>query len=163
MPIYLPAPQREARGPDGRGWNRLTYGLDSLDDQCALKPRCYTTLYESQDTRRARWGGYGYCNRAGACSTCPVLASAQQPKRNLDATVDRVLVRIRDVSVGTPTALIPGYVRIPYVMDDPDAGWDSPAHEWTWEDLSNVPGWKLGSRHWDDSGEGFWLERCAVG
>jgi hypothetical protein len=153
MPIFLPAPQRPACGPDGQGWNRLILH-DLAGDECALRPRTYATLVESQDTRRARYGGFGPCVRrnsrfatldAGTCDGCPVLAA---PTRELRAFTDRILVRIHPHD---------GWL---YLMNHPDRGWASFAYRWTWEEVARVPGWTLGDRHVDEHSDGFWLIRA---
>jgi len=51
MPIFLPAPAHQPTGPDGQGWNRLTVAAPAPSAQCALRPRTYAALAESQDTR----------------------------------------------------------------------------------------------------------------
>lgn len=147
MPIYLPAPAHQNGGPDGRGWTRLS--LASMGglagDECALRPRDYSHLRESQDTRRARYGGYGPCAADGKCETCPIFNAS--PLR-LPALTDRVLVRIgRDGS--------------PYLMNRPEDGWASVARRWTWQDLARLDGWEIGRRYRDEHSDGFWLERAA--
>lgn len=147
MPIYLPAPAHRNGGPDGKGWNRLAVNAMGalIDDQCALRPRDYSHLRESQDTRRARYGGYGPCTSAGNCIECPILQAA--PKR-LDSLDDRVLVRIHPVD-GRPC-----------LMNRPEDGWASLALRWTWQDLARLDGWEVGRRYHDEHGDGFWLERA---
>jgi hypothetical protein len=115
-------------------------------DECALRPLDYSHLLESQDTRRARYGGYGPCIADGACHACPIFQSASRTLTSLD---DRVLVRVdRD--------------GIPYLMNRPDCGWASVARRCTWQDLARLTGWSVGRAHRDSFGEGFWLERAAA-
>lgn len=147
MPIYLPAPAHRNGGPDGQGWNRVS--LASMGglagDQCALRPRDYSHLRESQDTRRARYGGYGPCVVGGSCQACPIFREAP---RTLAALGDRVLVRTH-----------PGDGSL-YLMSRPEDGWASLAKRWTWQDLARLDGWTVGRRHRDERGDGFWLERA---
>jgi hypothetical protein len=153
MPIYLPAPAHDRRGPDGQGWNRLSLNAGPVHaGQCALRPRSYATLRESWDTRRAQWGGFGPCGRAGYgrevpdCRTCPVLAGE---RRELHSFEPDVLVRvlIRDGQT----------IGEPHVMNRPGNGWESTSQVWTWQELARLEGWRLGRRHVDEHGEGFWL------
>ena len=143
MPIHLKVPAHRPGGPDGQGWNRISLG-SLAGDQCALRPRDYSHLRESQDTRRARYGGYGPCVSDGDCSNCPILNLAP---RHLDSLDDRVLVRIHS----------DGHL---YLMNRPDDGWTSSAKRWTWQDLARLEGWEIGRRHHDEHGDGFWLERA---
>jgi hypothetical protein len=149
MPIHLKAPEPALGGPDGRGWTRLSIGSMGalVMDECALRPRDYTHLRESQDTRRARYGGYGPCIGSGDCEQCPILQSAP---RHLDSLDDRVLVRIHP-SDGRP-----------YLMNRPEDGWASLGLRWTWQDLARLDGWEIGRRHRDEHGDAFWLERAAA-
>ncbi|MDX3345924.1 hypothetical protein PV387_03590 [Streptomyces sp. ME02-6987-2C] len=139
MPIHLTPPAYNPSGPDGQGWNRLSIGWQP-GAQCALRPRDWPTLFESRDTRRARWGGFGPCVRDGGdCGACPVLDRLKADRFTLDPEVigDEVLVLVDDDG----TARVPtgkGYFR-------PTA----------WTDLARLSGWKLGRRH----PEGFWLVR----
>lgn len=146
MPIHLKAPT-PTRPVDGRGWNRLSLNahIGPAADQCALKPRNFTSLYESQDTRRARWGLYGPCVTGGQCDTCPLLSG---PQARINALDTRVLARIHPHD---------GHV---YVVGDPDRGWASGAIRYTWSEIARLDGWELGRRHFDEHGEGFWLNRC---
>lgn len=148
MPIYLPAPVPRPGGPEGHGWNRLSIGsMGALaGDECALRPRTWAALRESQDTRRARYGGFGPCHRAGACDTCPVLRS---PQRTLDALDDRVLARIHPHD---------GHL---YLMNRPEDGWASGAQRWTWAEVARIDGWEIGRQHRDEHSDGFWLIRAA--
>jgi hypothetical protein len=145
MPIRLEGPQSSPRGPDGRGWNRISLaGWWTPSNQCALLPTDYTHLRESQDTRRARWGGYGPCTHDGGCESCPIFQAAPT---HLDALTDRVLVRIHPQDTHV------------YLMNRPEDGWASNAQRWTWSRLSRLEGWEVGERHSDEHSEGFWLIR----
>ncbi|MEX3101210.1 MULTISPECIES: hypothetical protein [unclassified Streptomyces] len=143
MPIYLPAPAHRPGGPDGQGWNRIALG-SLAGDQCALRPRDYSHFRESQDTRRARYGGYGPCIADGKCDTCPILRSAPH---TLTAFDDRILVRIHPVD------------GRPYLMNRPEDGWASLAKRWAWQDLARLDGWEIGRRYEDEHGQYFWIER----
>ncbi|MEU7737864.1 hypothetical protein AB0B51_33185 [Streptomyces griseus] len=149
MPIYLPAPAHRNGASDGQGWNRLSVAsMGGLaGDECALRPRDYSHLRESQDTRRARYGGYGPCVTAGNCEVCPIFRATPRTLPSLD---DRVLVRVHPVD------------RRPYLMNRPDDGWASLALRWTWQDLARLDGWEIGRRHVDEHGDGFWLNRCTT-
>jgi hypothetical protein len=146
MPIHLEAPKGHAHGPDGKGWNRLSMGghMGAPLAQCALRPTSYAALRESQDTRQARWGGFGACVSDGQCDTCPVFQTAPKELRALD---DRVLVRIH-----------PHDGRL-YLMNRPEDGWASGALRWTWAEVARLNGWEIGRRHHDEHSDGFWLER----
>jgi len=144
MPVYLPVPARNPRGPDGQGWNRLRVDADLSSDECALRPTSYATLVESRDTRRARYGGFGPCARDGQCGGCPVLNAKP---RTLQAFGDRVLVRVHDRDGDA------------HLMNRPEDGWASCGYRWSWADLSRLEGWDVGSQHHDEHGEGFWLTR----
>lgn len=146
MPIHLTAPAYQNGGPDGKGWTRLAINSMAVgvDDECALRPRDYSHLVESQDTRRARWGGYGPCISDGGCETCPIFKAAP---RTLTALTDRVLVRI-------------GQGGAPYLMNRPEDGWASVARRWTWQDLARLDGWTIGRTYRDKHSDGFWLERA---
>ncbi|MFI6290072.1 hypothetical protein ACIBEJ_00720 [Nonomuraea sp. NPDC050790] len=149
MPVYLPAPVRDAAGPDGRGWNRLSLNAGPVyDGQCALKPTSYATLWESQDTRRARWGGFAPCTgeTLGACGTCPVLRPPA--RRTLHSFEPDVLVRLLDAANG---------IWRPHVMNRPESGWESSSQRWTWWQLARLEGWRLGRQHTDEHSPGFWL------
>ncbi|QSI49976.1 hypothetical protein [Thermobispora bispora] len=145
MPIFLAAPAHRPTGPDGQGWNRLTAGIDP-SAQCALRPRSYAALVEGQDTRRARWGGYGPCIRGGDCDGCPIASAA--PRQLISFTPD-VLVRI--LPRGDRDEL--------HVMNRPDRGWDSGSVVWSWEQLARVVGWRVGRPHRDEHSDGFWLHQ----
>ena len=145
MPIYLQAPAYQPGGPDGKGWTRLSVasmgGL--MGDECALRPRDYSHFVEAQDTRRARYGGYGPCVAEGKCETCPINNAKPTTLRSLD---DRVLVRIH------PDGR-------PYLMNRAEDGGASLAQRWTWPNLARLEGWAFGPRHRDEHSNGFWLLR----
>lgn len=147
MPIYLPAPKHDPRGPDGQGWNRLGLHFATLkpQDQCALRPRDTKSLREMQDTRRARWGGYGVCPAKGACEGCAVFHDHFE----FDPLADRVLVRV-------------DHRGHAWLMDKPHAGWSSKAIPVTWQQLALIDGWQLGSDYRDKHSRGFWLVREPV-
>lgn len=150
MPLYLPAPAHDPRGPDGRGWNRLR--VESIvGDQCALLPHSYAALYEAQDTRRAAWGPFGPCHRAGACTGCPRFTQLRETRTLIAFPGPRVLVRLAG----------DGPIPQPHVMTDPDpaAGWASASTPMAWNELVRLAGWKLGRQHHDEHSAGFWLER----
>jgi hypothetical protein len=144
MPIYLPAPSHRNGGPDGQGWNRIALG-SLAGDQCALRPRDYSHLVESQDTRRAGYGGYGPCIADGKCETCPIFQAAPLDLQSLD---NRILVRVH-----------PHDGRL-YLMNRPEDGWASLGLRWTWQDLARLNGWEIGRRYRDEHSDGFWLERA---
>ncbi|MFD7205923.1 hypothetical protein [Streptomyces sp. NPDC059893] len=146
MPIRLPAPTPRPGGPNDQGMNRIALNPAALgvDDQCALRPRSFATLWESQDTRRARWGGFGPCVQDGDCPTCPIFRAEPQ---HLDAFASRILVRI--AADGRP-----------HLMNRAEDGWASLSIRWTWQELARLDGWTLGRRHHDEHSEGFWLEHA---
>jgi hypothetical protein len=153
MPIYLPAPAHNPRGLDGKGHNRLEV-WSLAGDECALQPWSYETFveqggtWEQRDTRRARYGGFGPCTRAGACDGCPIRATQNDTPVQLRAFTPRVLVRI-DPRDGSP-----------WLMNHPEKGWASFAYRWTWPALARLAGWTVGDRHSDEHGHGFWLTRA---
>lgn len=149
MPIYLPAPELPGRGPDGRGITRLSiWGVSTAE--CALRPTSYPSLFESHDTRRARYGGFGPCVGSGACDGCVVRT---KERRELRSFGPRVLIRLLErVSEDGRTVTVQ-----PHAMNKPEDGWDSFSYPWSWEELARLEGWKLGDRYRDEHGEGFWL------
>lgn len=144
MPVYLPAPQRDPRGPDGQGWNRLAI-LAQPRDQCALRPQTYAAWREAQDTRRAAYGHYGTCGRAGSCDGCP----RRDLTTTLEAFTPRVLFRLDPAQTG-----------LAFAVNHPDRGWSSWAQEWTWVDLLALEGWAFDGEHTDEHGRGFWLRKA---
>jgi hypothetical protein len=145
MPIFLAAPAHNPRGPDGKGWNRLSIG-SMAGDECALRPTDYPTMIEARDTRRAAYGGFGPCIRQGACQGCPIYAERTKPKE-LQAFTDRVLVRI-----WPPDGL-------PRLMNHPEKGWSSFCYQWSWSDLARLVGWRIGPLEADKHSRCFWLDR----
>ncbi|MFI6496865.1 hypothetical protein [Nonomuraea typhae] len=143
MPIYLDPPAYKPGGPDGRGWSRLSLSahMGQGEAHCALRPRSYGKLYESQDTRRASWPGFAACVHDGECGSCPVMKA--EPTRLLSFTQD-VLVRIDDRGR-------------PWLMDRPEQGWSSSAERWSWDEIARLQGWRLGGRCSDEHGDGFWI------
>ncbi|GGS84934.1 hypothetical protein GCM10010156_49440 [Planobispora rosea] len=144
MPIYLPAPAHDPRGPDGQGWNRMSISWGAVfRAQCALRPLYATKLFESHDTRRAAWGGFGPCLRDGDCTTCPVI----RPRRRLESFTERVLVRVLERDGRSEY----------HVMNRPEQGWASRSMTWRLDDLAVVDGWTWDGLHYDEHGRGFWL------
>ncbi|MFC4060203.1 hypothetical protein ACFOWE_18010 [Planomonospora corallina] len=144
MPIHLPAPRRDPRGPDGQGWNRMAISWGAIyPAQCALQPLTPTKLFESYDTRRAAWGGFGPCVRDGDCTACLVA----RPRRRLESFTERVLVRVLERDGRTEY----------HVMNRPEQGWASRSMTWTLPDLAVVDGWTWDGLHADENGGGFWL------
>lgn len=138
MPIHLPPPAFRPGGPDGQGWNRLSIGWQP-GAQCALQPTDWPTLFESQDTRRARWGGFGPCTKGGDCGACPVLERLNNERFTLseDIVGDEILVLVDEG--GRPSV-------------PTGRGYFEPV---TWGHLARLSGWTLGRRHH----QGFWLIR----
>lgn len=160
MPIHLRAPSHQPGGPDGQGWNRLSLNahISGDQDQCALRPRSFATLWESQSTTRARWGGYSPCASDGRCTDCPVFAALDDDPKWLPAHTDRVLVRLKE-SDNDGGGWLGAPAPVPYVVDDPDAGWASPRYRWTWTGLRRLRGWRVGRAHRDEHSDGFWLHK----
>lgn len=156
MPILLEAPTYKPGGPDGQGWNRLSLNahMGGSRNQCALRPRSYAALYESRDTRRARWGGFGRCTQDdGRCTTCPRLSSKSL---TMSAFTDRVLVRIL---VRAPGGIASSPVVELHLMNKPEDGWSSMSYRWTWDEIARLAGWRLDGQHRDEHSEGFWLRK----
>ncbi|WP_406178056.1 hypothetical protein [Streptomyces canus] len=161
MPIYLRAPEAPAGGPDGKGWNRLSLNAHGgFLAQCALRPRRWGALLESHDTRRAHWGGFGPCVNRGNCDECPVRTALHDRWTVVPVNAPRVLVRCEPVFA--PGTLFGGpdawRLWVTTGPDDQDYRERQP-RPWTWEDAVRVRGWDLGRPHFDEHGEGFWLER----
>ncbi len=155
MPVYLPAPQRDPRGPDGQGWNRLR--IESFwNDECALKPTTWQTLWIAQtDTRRASYGNFGYCGRKGDCDSCPVMARFTSERLTMPAYGSRT-----GRLIARPDPQRRGLV---HVFNNPDfADWGHWAWWWTWQELARVDGWEVGRGFWDEHGPGFWLIRTTA-
>ncbi|MER6632238.1 hypothetical protein ABT301_29160 [Streptomyces sp. NPDC000987] len=159
MPIYLRAPEAPAGGPDGKGWNRLSLNAHGgFPAQCALRPRRWGALLESQDTRRARWGGFGPCINRGHCDGCPVRTALHEQRTDVPVNAPRVLVRCEPVFAPGTLFGGPDTWRL-WVTTGPDDRDYRNRQPWTWEDATRVRGWDLGRPHLDEHGEGFWLER----
>ncbi|MGW0731894.1 hypothetical protein [Streptomyces sp. NPDC002851] len=161
MPIYLrePAPTRPA---DGKGYNRLSLNahMGFGGAQCALQPKSWATLYESYDTRRARWGGFGHCIRNGDCDTCSVFtASLDDSGERVPFNAPRVLVRIETAFPdGATSAAQP--VTTLWMTDRPDdPDYRTHGQQWTWLRLQRLRGWELGRQYRDQIGPGFWMLR----
>lgn len=157
MPVRLEAPQHRPGGPDGQGWNRLSLNAHLGADraQCALRPRSYAALRESQDTRRAGWGGFGPCDQDRAsCTGCPRLTA--RPK-TLRAFGDRVLVRLWERASTENGPAVQHPAPQPWLMDRPEEGWGSTGYPWTWSELARLAGWRIGRPYRDEHSDGFWL------
>ena len=140
MPIYLEENAFNPNGPDGQGRNRLRF--DTLDPQprCALRPRSYATLRESQNTSLAKWNGnFDLCKGGGQCSACPRL----KHQFALDAFTPDVMIRIDEQA------------RL-HAMDRPEDGWASYGRFVEWEDIAAVDGWRIG-KHGADAHSPFFL------
>ncbi|GGX36281.1 hypothetical protein [Streptomyces noursei] len=162
MPIYLPEPD-PTRPADGKGYNRLTLNahMGVGGAQCALLPQSYPTLLESRDTRRARWGGFGWCIRErGECRDCRIFASTLDgPERQVPFNASRVLVRIETAFLDE-AAFNARPVTALWMTDRPtDADYRTHGQKWGWSDLQRLKGWELGRQHRDEIGEGFWVHR----
>ncbi|WP_211303233.1 hypothetical protein [Streptomyces milbemycinicus] len=161
MPIYLPAPEAPAGGPDGKGWNRLSLNAHmGLPNQCALRPRRWGALLESQDTRRARWGGFGPCVNSGDCNGCALLKAINEQPTIVAVNAPRVLVRIEPIYAADDAVFNagPDGWRL-WVTTGPDDRDYRNRRPWVWEEAARVHGWDLGRPYIDEHGEGFWLER----
>ncbi|MGG2460621.1 hypothetical protein ACO0M4_12520 [Streptomyces sp. RGM 3693] len=162
MPIYLPEPE-PGRPSDGKGYNRLTLNahMGLGGPQCALQPKSYTTLLESFDTRRARWGGFGSCIRQQRdCTNCPVMAATlDSPGEQVPFNPPLVLIRIESVIPddamfdAEPTTSL-------WMTDRPtDPDYRLHAQQWSWFRLQRLKGWELGRRHRDEISDAFWMHR----
>lgn len=151
MPVYLPAPEPDHRGPDGKGRNRLRIESIWLDE-CALRPTSWQTLWIAQtDTRRAWYGNFGPCGRTGRCDGCAVWEAPPLACRDHGDGSGRMLAR-----------LDPRRRDLVWLMVNPDLGWDSDGYRWTWAQLARLRGWQADRGHVDEHGEGFWLRRVPV-
>lgn len=164
MPTYLEPPALPTRGPDGQGWNRISLGYyGSPGAQCALRPRSYAALWEvTHRPACAQFGPYDPCVRhqtlqvnRPVCTDCPFYT---RPSRRLDTDDDRVMVRIKAIAP-SGFGLASQEERIPYVISDPSATWDTDAQRWSWTDLVHLGDWAVGRRGADEHSEFFWLER----
>lgn len=159
MSVFIPVPERDPRGPDGQGWNRLSLNAGPVSyGQCALKPRSYPALWETLN-RPPHFGGYGPCTRRERdCRNCPVY---NLPPTRLESFTPRVLFRIRPVH----REVKPGHLMVAppvdelHLMNHPEKGWASSSRVWTWNELVRLQGWELDGYHHDDDGDGFWM-RC---
>ncbi|MEH0579058.1 MULTISPECIES: hypothetical protein [Streptomyces] len=161
MPIYLRAPEAPAGGPDGKGWNRLSLNSHGgFLAQCALRPRRWGALLESQDTRRARWGGFGPCANRGNCEDCALRKAINEQPTTVEVNAPRVLVRIEPLYAGDDVVFNagPDGWRL-WVTTGPDDRDYRNRRPWVWEEAARVHGWDLGRPYIDEHGEGFWLER----
>ncbi|MFD3667093.1 hypothetical protein [Streptomyces sp. NPDC058672] len=163
MPIHLPEPS-PARPADGKGFNRLTLNAHiwAGGAQCALRPKSWPTLFESYDTRRARWGGFGHCiQQKPDCETCPVLTDLDTSTEQVTFNSPRVLVRI-ETTIGPYAMFNAAPVTTLWMTDQPnDPDYRSNGQKWTWQRIRRLEGWELGRRWRDEIGEGFWLHRTA--
>ncbi|WP_405183585.1 hypothetical protein OG225_41935 (plasmid) [Nocardia sp. NBC_01377] len=162
MPLYLPAPEPDPRGPDGLGWNRLSLAAhySTPPAQCALRPRRYPALYDTRrDTRLAQWGPYNRCIRPRRwgqltgpdCRSCPILTASPT---TLDTDADRVLVHVTTRTIGQLWAT--ESIDTPHLDHDPATGRHTHSTAWAWEELVRLHGWAIGRA---DHRVGFWLER----
>ncbi|WP_327345933.1 hypothetical protein [Streptomyces europaeiscabiei] len=159
MPLHLPAPEAPAAGPDGKGWNRLSLNAHGgFLAQCALRPRRWGALLESQDTRRARWGGFGPCIRRGQCDGCPVREALYGQCTVVPVNAPRVLVRVEPVFATDARFCGPDGYRL-WITTGPDDRNYGDRQPWTWDQAARVQGWDIGRMYADEHGEGFWLER----
>ncbi|KUN37719.1 hypothetical protein AQJ30_15660 [Streptomyces longwoodensis] len=159
MPIHLTAPEAAPGGPDGKGWNRLSLNAHfGQAAQCALRPQRWAALLESQDTRRARWGGFGPCVNGGKCDACPLLAALHDQCTVVPFNAPRVLVRVEPVY--PPDAMFAGPAgwRLWPTLGPDDRDYRD-RRPWSWEDVVRVHGWEVGRAYVDEHGDGFWLER----
>ncbi len=153
MPIFLKAPAHNPCGPDGKGWNRMAIGGLTYDE-CALRPRNAAAFMESQNTLRARWGGFDGCfNRelgmTGRCQECPLLRRRIDEPTTMQAFGDRVLFRIHPQT------------DAPWAMNRAEDGWGSSGRPWSWDALVTLAGWEWDGFYHDGDGEGFWMKRSA--
>ena len=140
MPVFLKAPDRNSRGPDGHGWNRLR--IDTLQgaDQCAIIPNDYASLkYESCNTLLAKWGNCGKCFNNGSCTGCKMLTPT-----HFDCCADRLLVRIDNQNR-------------PWIMNRIEKGWGEFGIPKSWSFFARLEGWSIGDRYRDTHSQGFWI------
>ncbi|WP_369228432.1 hypothetical protein AB5J52_48145 (plasmid) [Streptomyces sp. R39] len=161
MPTFLEQPTYP-RGPDGRGWNRLSLNahFDQLH-QCGWQPRRFTTLFEAL-TNRQHWGGFGRCfaGRPGVCGSCPVQLRRLAYEDGIEwpTGVPLLLARVK------PWPLTPGAF-----FADPAAGRSSlelstwrggpPILKAGWTEVLNTRNRTISWCWQDDQGEAFWLVR----
>lgn len=140
MPIFLPAPEHNPRGPDGHGWNRIAVHGMCLDE-CALKPKTMASFFDALDTRKARYGCFGPCVNGGNCDSCE-LPSKQ---REWGWFGNEILVRVDDTGV-------------PWVMNRPDKGWEEYGKRDSWIELLKLNGVEF-VRYRDEFGVGVMVRR----
>lgn len=143
MSIFLPAPAYDPKGPDGRGWNRISI-MGLCADECALRPTCESAFWEAQDTRRTRYGIYGPCTNSGNCKTCNRLHQEEQ----WPWFGSEILVRIDEKGA-------------PWVMNRPDEGWGEYGRPTTWEYLSSLQSVTF-ERYRDKYGRGIMIRRTSL-
>lgn len=138
MPIYLEAPPFDPRGPDGQGRNRLRIDCIDPTPRCALRPRSFPTLRESQNTMLAAWNGqFASCTNQGECSSC-----AHGSHRFSLPKDDEQLV-IRQDANGTL-----------HYTTDLAAGWNAHMITLHWDDLASLEdGWVFGRAQRDQHSE----------
>lgn len=119
--ITLPEP-RSPRGPDGKGWNRLSINPMGPIDRCSLKP---LSRQAALDTARgmAQYGNpiaYGRCEGSRGCSTC---AHANRERDDWSGTW---LIREDDK----------GHV---WLLGNREKGWAARGYSYaSWESLMNT-------------------------
>ncbi|MGF6440298.1 hypothetical protein [Paraburkholderia youngii] len=140
--ITLPDPRAESpRGPDGKGWNRLSINPMRPFDRCSLKP---LSRQAALDTARgmAQFGNkiaYDRCVGAGDCSSCA------HANRDRDDWKSTWLIRESER----------GHV---WLLGNQEKGWSAYGYCYaSWEALMNTT-WlpKLERRH-DETGI-YWIE-----
>ncbi|RSN14843.1 hypothetical protein DMH25_07870 [Streptomyces sp. WAC 01325] len=161
MPLFLEQPTYP-RGPDGRGWNRLSLNAHfDRRHQCGLQPTRFAALYEAL-TGRQHWGGFGRCfvGHPGSCGSCPVQLRrlAREGGINWPDETPLLLARVR------PWPLTPGAL-----FADPASGRSSlelspwrggqPVLDADWVEILNTPGLLISWCWQDEQGEAFWLVR----
>lgn len=126
MPIRLEPPDRDPRGVDGRGHNRLAVIAPTPQTQCALRPLTEAAFWLVRrmacDTRRASWGHFSRCDGTGDCVRCQRLRRPAEPWPFRDASV---VIRIDDAGE-------------PWIMNRRNRGWDELGEQTTWEWLANL-------------------------
>lgn len=135
MPIFLPGPNVDPKGPDGQGRNRLRVDAIEPTARCALRPRTFAALRESQNTALAQWGGhFAPCTGSGQCSECP-RATRQF---SMDAAPGELFVRLHAEGSVHYTADLAG-------------GWNAELFLIDWDDLAALEsGWRLGRLQRDE-------------
>lgn len=144
MPIFLEAPTQDPRGPDGQGRNRLR--VDSLDPtpRCALRPRSFPTLRESQNTMLAQWNGqFGRCISQGMCESCGHASY----RFRLPEGLEHLVIRLHeDGSL--------------HYSSEQDAGWAANLTPIDWDDLATLEdGWVISRASRDQHSEFITITR----